>query len=122
MREIDADYARIFLHEERVVLVETKAGVVVEGGMVKKALDLIEQQITSNYCVIIDRKNEYKLMRFEIYNEVNDRSKLKGIAIVTHSKAADMLTDLEAPLCKKEFAKFDSLDQAISWGKTLLAD
>ena len=117
MREIDAGYAKLFLYDEKIVVVETKPGVIVEGSMVKAALDLIEKQIAADYSVIINRKNEYKLMRLEIYNETNHRQRLIGIAIVTHSKAAEMLTDLEIPLSQKKIAKFSNLEDAISWAK-----
>jgi hypothetical protein len=121
MTEIDADYARLRLHGERIVIVETKPGVLVEGSMVRKALDLIEAHIPTDYGVVIDRKNDYRLMRFEIYEEVNSREKLRGLAIVTHSKAANMLTELEAPLCRKAFAKFDCMDDAVNWARGLLS-
>lgn len=122
MKEIDAEYAKLSLYDDRIVLVETKPGVIVEGEMVRKALDLVEQHVAVDYGVVINRKNEYKLLRFEIYGEVNNRDRLKGIAIVTHSKAADMLTDLEAPLCRKAFAKFGNVDEALIWAKNLLGD
>ena len=120
VREIDADYARLFFGDERIVVVETKEGVVVEGVMVKKALELIERHLGAGFVAIIDRRHHYKLMRLEIYGEVNACDSLLGLAIVTHSTAADMLTDLEIPLSRKPIAKFRSLEEAMDWARALI--
>ena len=117
--QIDAEYALLTFCDKNVVVVETKPGIIVEGTMVKKAICMIEEKVDGDFSVVIDRKNDYKLMRFEIYNETNACIRLKGVAIVTHSKASEMLSDLEAPLCRKQFAKFHSVEEAIAWAKSL---
>lgn len=119
--QIDTGNAILTLLDEHTILVETKEGVVLDKEATRAFYKAIECKMPGEYSLIINRKNKYKLMRFEVYNEANSHSRLRGIAIVTHKKIAGLMAELEGPLSQKPFGIFASVDEAIVWAKSLHA-
>jgi hypothetical protein len=117
--QIDTGYAMVTIIDEQVVLVETKEGIVLDKKTIKEFYKTIEDKVTEEYSLVINRKHKYKLMRFEVYAEANSHPRLRGIAIVTHKKTSDIMAKIEAPLSQKPFETFNDVDQAIAWAKSL---
>ena len=118
-KQIDTGDAILSLLDEHVVLVETKPGVTLDKQKTDKFYEIVEKQMSGNYSLVINRKNDYRLMRFEVYNIANAHNRLRGIAIVTHKKVAGMMAELESPLSQKQFARFSNVDDAIAWARKL---
>ena len=118
-KSLSSGDAQIQILNDYIALVETHAGVMLDTTKIRKFYDLIENQFKGDYSLIIDRKNKYQLMRFEVYKEANRHDRLKGIAIVTRSTAEKKMAEIERPLSEKPFSTFDNLDSAIAWVETL---
>ena len=93
--------------------------VVIDKDMAQSFYDGIEEHVDGNYSLIINRKNKYQLLRFEVFHVINSRVRLQGLAIVAPKESAQKMAQIEAPLCQKPFATFCSVDDAIAWLKTL---
>jgi len=117
--QIDTGYASLTVLDDHVILVETKEGMVLDKKTIGEFYEKIEREMPNDYSLVINRKNKYKLMRFEVYGEANTHSRLRGIAIVTHKKTTEVMARLEAPLCQKPFEVFNDVDRAIGWAKSL---
>lgn len=119
VREFETEDMNLYLLDDHVVLVETKPGVTLDKTKTKRFYDLIETQLPGDYSLIINRKNDYRLMRVEVYGVANTHSRLRGVAIVVHRKLAGAMAEIEAPLCQKQFAKFANVDDAVAWARSL---
>lgn len=119
MKEIDTGDANLYMLDEHVVLVETREGVVLDIGKIRKFYAVIEQHLAGDYSLVINRRHKYALMRYEVYSEANQRDRLRAIAIVVHKKPAEQMASLEKPLSKKPFAMFKNVDDAIAWVRTM---
>ena len=56
----------------------------------------------------------------EVFDVINTRKRLAGIAIVAPNVVAKKMADMEASLSEKPFATFDSIDDATAWTNMLL--
>lgn len=119
MKQVDTGDAQLSLIDDRVVIVETKAGVMLDRNKTRQFYEIVEQLVPGDYSLVINRKHDYRLMRFEVYSIANSHERLKGIALVVPKKTADRMAELEAPLCQKPFAKFGSLEEAVNWAQDL---
>lgn len=117
--QIDTGYATVTIIDDHVVVVETKDGIVVDKNLTKQLYETIGSKVPGEYSLVINRKHNYKLMRFEVYSEANAHDRLRGIAIVTHKTTAGIMAKIEAPLSQKPFETFDDVEQAIAWAKSL---
>jgi len=117
MKTIELEKTTLVFIDEHVVIAESKEGVTVDISAVKQAYDLIEENLSGNYTLILDRKNKYRLMRFEVAKEDEKRERLKGIAVVAYNNTALQMAKLDQHATKKPFAIFDQLDDAIVWAR-----
>ena len=117
MKTIELEKTTLVFIDEHVVIAESKEGVTVDISAVKQAYDLIEENLSGNYTLILDRKNKYKLMRFEVATEDEKRERLKGIAVVAYNNTALQMAKLDQHATKKSFVIFDQLDDAIVWAR-----
>lgn len=117
--QINTDSSLITLLDDHVVLIETNEGLILDKTAVRRLYEKIEQLLSGDYSLVINRRNKYKLMRIEVYKEANAHDRLRGIAIVTHQKVAGMMAGMEAPLSQKPFSTFTDIDDAIAWAKSL---
>lgn len=118
MKTIDLGNAKICLIDDHIVLFEATAGVVIDKDAAQSFYDGIEAHVDGNYSLIINRKNKYQLLRFEVFQLINSRTRLQSIAIVAPKDSAQKMAQIEAPLCQKPFATFCSVDDAVAWLKT----
>jgi len=119
MKTIDLGNAKICLIDDHIVLFEANADVVIDKDVAQSFYDGIEKHVDGNYSLVINRKNKYQLLRFEVFHVINSRARLQGLAIVAPKESAQKMAKIEAPLCQKPFATFSSVDEAIAWLKTL---
>ena len=119
MKIIELEKTKLTFLNEHIVTTETKEGVVIDYDTVKEAYDIIEEELSGSYTLIIDRRNKYRLMRFEVAKEDERRDRLEGIAIVTYNNTALKMAQMDKHSSQKPFAIFEQLDDAISWAKDL---
>ena len=119
METIDLGKAQISLINEHIVLFEADPETVVDQQAAINFYNKIEKHVSGHYSLIIHRKNKYQLLRMEVFNVINTREKLVGIAIVTPKNIAKKMADMEAPLSKKPFSTFSNIDDATEWLNTL---
>ena len=119
METIDLGKAQISLINEHVILFEAIPDTVIDQQAAINFYDEIETHVSGNYSLIIHRKNKYQLLRMEVFNVINNRKRLIGIAIVTPKSIAQKMADIEAPLSKKPFSTFSNIDDATAWLNTL---
>ena len=119
METIDLGKAQISLINEHVILFEAIPDTVIDQQAAINFYDEIEKHVSGNYSLIIHRKNKYQLLRMEVFNVINNRKRLIGIAIVTPKSVAQKMADIEAPLSKKPFSTFSNIDDATAWLNTL---
>lgn len=119
MKTIDLGKAQISLINEYIVLFEADPETVVDQQAATNFYEEIEKHISGDYSLIVHRKNKYQLLRVEVFNVINTRKRLVGIAIVAPQNTAKRMADMEAPLSKKPFSTFNDIDDATAWLKTL---
>lgn len=119
MKTIELERTKLVFVDEHVVITETKEAVLIDSSTVKQAYDIIEEELSGSYTLIIDRRNKYRLMRFEVAKEDERRDRLKGIAVVAYNSTALQMAEMDKHASKKPFAIFDQLDDAIAWAKDL---
>lgn len=119
MKTINLGHAKICLIDDHIVLFEANPDVVIGREEAQAFYDKIEQHVDGNYSLIINRRNKYQLLRFEVFKVINSRVRLQGLAIVASKDSAQKMAKIEAPLCEKPFATFCSVDDAVDWLKTL---
>ena len=119
MRTIDLGKAQISLIDDHIVLFEANPDTVIDQQAATNFYDEIEKHVSGDYSLIIHRKNKYQLLRMEVFNVINTRQRLVGIAIVTPRTIAQKMADMEAPLSEKPFSTFSNIDDAIAWLNTL---
>jgi hypothetical protein len=118
MKTIDLGNAKIYLVDDHIVLFEANADVVIDKDVAQSFYDGIEAHVAGSYSLIINRKNKYQLLRFEVFHLINSRVRLQSLAIVAPKDSAQKMAQIEAPLCQKPFATFSSVDDAVAWLKT----
>ncbi len=119
MEIIDLGKAQISLINKDIILFEASPDTVIDQQTAINFYDEIEKHIAGDYSLIIHRKNKYQLLRMEVFNVINNRKRLTGIAIVTPKNIAQKMADMEAPLSEKPFSTFSNIDDATAWLKTL---
>lgn len=119
---IEQKQARIHLIDGHVVLIEHRHGVTIDGETTRQTCDLLEQRMTGDYCWVINRKEDYSVALVETYGELNTRSRLKKIAIVSYRKLTETIAAIEKELCDKELAVFGSVEEAIAWASNPASD
>lgn len=119
MRTIDLGEAQISLIDDHIVLFEASPDTVIDQQAAANFYDEIEKHVSGHYSLIIHRKNKYQLLRMEVFNVINTRQRLVGIAIVTPRTIAQKMADMEAPLSEKPFSTFSNIDDATAWLNTL---
>ena len=119
MEIIDLGKAQISLINKDIILFEANPDTVIDQQTAINFYDEIEKHIAGDYSLIIHRKNKYQLLRMEVFNVINNRKRLTGIAIVTPKNIAQKMADMEAPLSEKPFSTFSNIDDATAWLKTL---
>jgi hypothetical protein len=117
VKTIELEKSKLIFVDDHVVITETKEGVTIDAPFVKQAYDIIEENLPGNYTLILDRKNKYRLMRFEVAKEDAQRDRLKGIATVVYNSTSMQMAKIDKPVSKKPFDIFDNLDDAIAWAK-----
>ena len=115
MQTLDFPGATISVIDDEILLFEAKANTVVDKIAARKFYDEIESHVDGDYSLIINRRQRYQLLRFEVFGVINSQSRLKAIAVVADGHAAQKMIELEAPLCEKPFAAFTSIDDALAW-------
>jgi len=122
METIDLGKAKISLINERTVLFEAISDTVIDSQTAIYFYDQIEKHISGNYSLIIHRKHKYQLLRMEVFNVINTRERLVGIAIVTTKDVARKMASIEASLSEKPFSIFGNIEDATAWLNTLHED
>lgn len=122
MKTIDLGKAKISLVNEHILLFEASPGIVIDSQVAVNFYAEIEKHVTGNYSLIIHRKHKYQLLRMEVFNVINTRERLLGIAIVTEREVARKMADMEASLSEKPFSVFQRIEDATAWLNTLHED
>ena len=117
MKTIELEKTKLVFFDDQIVIVEPKKDATIDHTVVKQAYDIIEENLTGNYTLIIERKNKYKLIRFEAAKEDEQRDRLKGIAVVAFNNIALQMAELDKRISKKPFVIFTQLENAIAWAK-----
>ena len=100
MKTIDLGNAKICLIDDHIVLFEANADVVIDKDVAQLFYDGIEEHVDGNYSLVINRKNKYQLLRFEIFHVINSRVRLQGLAIVAAKESAQKMAKIEAPFAR----------------------
>ncbi len=111
--------ATLTVVDENILVFEAAPGSVIDKITALKFCDEIEQYINGDYSLVINRKNKYQKLRFEVFSVTNNRNRLKGLAIVAEKNSAKKMAEIEAPLSQKPFAIFSNVDEGIEWLRTL---
>lgn len=114
----DVGNAIVTVIDEHIVVFEADPETVIDKNAAQSFYDEIERHVNGDYSLVINRKNKYQLLRFEVFDIINSRDRLKGLAIVAAKDSAKKMAAIEAPLSKKPFATFSSVDEAIAWLRT----
>ena len=119
MQTIDLPGATVSMIDNNILVFEAKANTVVDKIAARNFYEEIERHVDGDYSLIINRKNRYQLLRFEVFGVINSQTRLRAIAIVADRHAAQKMIELEAPLCEKPFAAFSNIDDALGWVRSL---
>ena len=119
MKTLDLGSAKLSLMDGNILLFEADEGVVVDKKSAQRFYNEIENQVTGDYSLVINRKKKYQLLRFEVFDVINNQSRLMGLAIVADKDSARKMAEIEAPLCQKPFAIFSNVKEAVAWLETI---
>lgn len=117
MKTIELEKTNIVFFDEKIVIIEPKKNAIIDRAVVKQVYDIIEENLTGNYNLIIDRKNKHKSIRFESAKEDEQRDRLKGIAVVACNNTVLQMAELDKRISRKPFVIFTQLENAIAWAK-----
>ena len=119
METLDLPGATVSLIDDGIFLFEAKENTVVDKVAARNYYDEIEKHADGDYSLIVNRKNRYQLLRFEVFGVINSQSRLKAVAIVADRHATQKMIELDAPLCEKPFAAFTNIEDAVDWVRSL---
>jgi len=114
MKTISLGNANISFIDENIVLFEAAAEAIIDKKAVQYFYNEIEQHVDGNYSLVINRKNKYQLLRIEVFNVINNQSRLMGLAIVAAKDSARKMAEIEISLCQKPFAIFSNINDAVT--------
>jgi len=106
--------------DEQTVLVEVKYGVDIDSEKSQLANDVIEENMSSDYGMIINRKAEYSIVPLDDYKILNRIENLKAIAIVKHNHPIGLPVKTEQKLFKGKLEEFTFIDDAKTWLNSIL--
>lgn len=115
MKNLKTQTINIKLLDSQTVLIEALQGVEINASEAKAGNELIEQEMTGNYGMIIHRKADYSIAPVEVYDLLNRRQKLKAIAIIKPNKKSCLPLSIERQLFKGPFATFHTIKDAHEW-------
>lgn len=121
MTVLKTDFGQFIFLDEHTVVAEANHGVNIDGSKVQHAIDLIENELSGDYAIILERKEDYSVMPVEVYQFFASVERLKALAIVSY-KGRDFLPDnMEKTIYKGRVEKFTSVDQAHAWIKSIFS-
>jgi len=122
MKNIETDFIHISILDTKTVLVEAMEGVDINLEKSKYANQLIANEMSGNYGMIIDRKADYSIVPVDVYNVLNSFKRLKAIAIVVHNKKSYFPVSAEQQLYKGKLEVFQTISQAHKWLEEILGE
>jgi hypothetical protein len=105
--------------DAHTVVATAHDGVEIDGQKVQQAIALIEKELTGDYALILNRKEDYSIVPVEVYKYFGSLGRLKAIAIVMYSHREFLPGDMEQRLFKGMLGKFNSIEKAHSWLKEI---
>ena len=127
MKYIDTDIIQISILGAETVLAESRKKVWVELNHEKyilqliDAYQLIENAMTNDYGMIIDRNSHYSIVPVDAYNVFNRFKRLKAIALAINDERRKYFpVSFEQDLYQGEMKVFQTVGQARNWIKKML--
>ena len=115
MKTIDLEYVTLTFIDDKTVLVEAKYGVEITGEDCPNTHEIIEKEMSADYGMIINRKEDYSIAPLQVYNVLNGFKRLKAIAIVNHKARTAICVETEQKLFRGQLEDFTTVDAARSW-------
>ena len=120
MKYLDTDFIHIQILDPQTVLVEAIDGVEIDLEKSKHANDLIENEMSNDYKMIINRKADYSIVPIDVYKILNGLKKLKSIGIVVNNKPNFLPMSTEKKLFKGKLEFFQTIKDAHEWENQIL--
>ena len=120
MKHLDTDFIHISILDSQTVLVEAMDGVEIDLEKSKYANDLIENEMSNDYRMIINRKADYSIIPIDVYKILNGQKKLNSIAIVLNNKPNFLPMSTEKKLFKGKLEFFQTIKDAHEWSNQIL--
>ena len=112
---IDNEFSRISFLDRDVALIEVKDGVEIDADMAKSVHDSIDAELKGDYGVIFNRNTSYSIVPKDVYQVLNNKNRLKAVAIVTYSKLSSAVAELEGIYYQGSFNRFGAIADAQKW-------
>ncbi len=122
LHELEYDFGTFFLFENFIVG-EVKSGMTLNWEdhskkVTKDILDLYDSN-GENIIYISNRINDYSIVPSDWIKFYRSNYKLKGYGVINHTKNGHVIYLLEKLFINSSSKRFNSLEQAINWAKSL---
>ena len=112
---VDNGFVEIYKIDEQTVLIQVKYGAEIDYEKSESLLTLVENKMSSEFGMIINRKEDYSIVPHDVYKVFNRSENLKAIAIVLHDKPLGLPIRIEQKLFKGKLDTFVSIESAHKW-------
>ena len=103
------------LINDHLVALRAQAGSAIDRDVVTDIVNKIENAVSGDYGLLVDRVHDYSVDPVPVYHFLNRLPRLLAIAIVAYRQASASVTAVEQSVCEKPLRIFDHVDDAVAW-------
>lgn len=112
---VDTGFSRISFLDQNIAMIEIQDGIEVDAKMAKSVYEAIDASLDGDYSVIFNRNHSYSIIPKDVYQVMNNRDRLKAVAIVTYNTISKTVAESESIFCKRSFNRFSAVCDAEQW-------
>ena len=120
IKELCTDFGKFTFLDKKTVVATANHGTNIDATKVQLAIDLIENELSGPYALILDRKSDYSIVPVEVYSFFSSIKRIKAIAIVRYNEREILPNNMEEKIFGKNIEKFSTINEAHEWTNSLL--
>lgn len=111
---------RVQILNDHIVLVRAKHGVEVSPKTTSEVNVFIDDAMSGNYGIIIDRAEDHSFVPVDIFEFLNNIPTLHALAVVVHTGASARAAEIDRMLFNRDLEIFSSVKEAKVWLEAVL--
>lgn len=115
MKKLETPTSLIQILNEKIALSRPKQGVEVDYEAARRGMELISNAMPGDFGLIIERTEDYSIVPVEVFEVLNEITKLKVIAMVVHKESSAKTARLNKIFFDRDLEVFFSVGQAYDW-------